>query len=184
MQISDGKSEREKFKTTERLETAMFELLCEKSFGEISVTELCDRAHVARKTFYRKYRSMNEIIEIAFSKVFEHLATEIGFVDADVDGIYLFCYEFLAKHRSFTAAFVDPSLHKTVVDMLVGFIESAFEKTFYDTVTREPIESEFVAPFIAEGLISIISTWVAGGFKLTPEQLARLSERLLSGVLV
>ena len=35
---------------------SMFELLKEKNFEDISITELCNKAELARKTFYRNYR--------------------------------------------------------------------------------------------------------------------------------
>ena len=180
----NGNGTKEKRKPAERLESTLFALLQEKSFDEISITELCAAAGVARKTFYRKFADMNEIIEKAFLGVFGKLTDAIDFTASDAKSVYSVCFEYLAAHKNLTSAFVDPSLHNTVTDVLRGCVETAFEKTYYNTVALDPTVSCFVAPFIAEGLISIIRTWVASGFKHSPQMLASLAERLLSGVLV
>lgn len=180
----NGNGAKEKRKPAERLESTLFALLQEKTFDEISITELCEAAGVARKTFYRKFVDMHEIVETAFLGVFKRLTDTIDFAACDAKSVYLICFEYLAAHKDFTSAFVDPILHKTVTNVLCGCVEAAFEKTYYDTVAIDPTVSDFVAPFLAEGLISIIRTWVASGFKHSPQVLALLAERLLSGVLV
>lgn len=179
----DERMTNDKNKSVVRLETALFELLSEKSYDEISITELCATAGVARKTFYRKFESMNEMLENAFTKVFRRLTAELNFAESDVRSIYGYCFEYLASHKEFTLAFVDPSLHKTVVTIIQRCVECAFDSATFGTVTSDPTRAMFIAPFIAEGLISIIRTWVGGGFKQSPKTLAALAERLLSGVL-
>jgi AcrR family transcriptional regulator len=46
----------------DQLETAIFNLLKEKEYKDISISELCDKAWVSRCTFYRNYRDMDDII--------------------------------------------------------------------------------------------------------------------------
>ena len=45
----------QKVKTS--ITSALFELLKEKSISEISITEIINKAHVARASFYRNYSS-------------------------------------------------------------------------------------------------------------------------------
>ena len=41
---------------------AFFELLSQQSYDSITVTALCEKAKVGRKTFYRNFETMNDII--------------------------------------------------------------------------------------------------------------------------
>ena len=50
-------------RTKAALTAALFELLGEKDFSKISVTELTRRADVDRKTFYLHYQTVDEILE-------------------------------------------------------------------------------------------------------------------------
>lgn len=46
----------------ESITQALLELMEQKPFGEITVSELCDRAGVSRISFYRNYSSMPDIL--------------------------------------------------------------------------------------------------------------------------
>ncbi|MDE7400366.1 MAG: TetR/AcrR family transcriptional regulator, partial [Oscillospiraceae bacterium] len=50
-------------KTRATVRNALFDLLGEKELSKISISELCRRAQINRKTFYRHYRSTADIIE-------------------------------------------------------------------------------------------------------------------------
>lgn len=55
----------------EHLTEALLELLHKKSIDEISVSELCNRAGVGRASFYRNFKSKEDILEQFVSKMFE-----------------------------------------------------------------------------------------------------------------
>lgn len=50
-------------KTKRGLQEALFELLDQKSLADISVTELCERADIGRRTFYLHYDNIMEIFD-------------------------------------------------------------------------------------------------------------------------
>lgn len=49
------------YKTRKALVNALYELLCEKSFDKLSVTELCERAEIRKATFYKHFADKNEL---------------------------------------------------------------------------------------------------------------------------
>ena len=51
------------------LTEALLKLMEKKPFNEISVSELCEKAGVARASFYRNYDSMQEILTNYLSSV-------------------------------------------------------------------------------------------------------------------
>ncbi len=50
-------------KTKECIRTALFELMGEKRFEKITISEISARARINRKTFYRHYTSPSDVIE-------------------------------------------------------------------------------------------------------------------------
>ena len=49
-------------KVKNNITNALFELLKEKSISEISITEIIEKAKVARASFYRNYSSKESVI--------------------------------------------------------------------------------------------------------------------------
>jgi len=58
-----GKKDLRVVKTLEAIRKSFEELLCEKDFLEITVTELCERARISKKTFYCHYASIDELLD-------------------------------------------------------------------------------------------------------------------------
>lgn len=54
--------------TKKWLVDALFELMKNKSYSEISVTEICKKAQLSRKTFYRRFASKDAILDYYFKK--------------------------------------------------------------------------------------------------------------------
>ncbi len=62
-------------KTYKQLLDAFLVLMAEKSFEELSVSEICDKAEVHRATFYKHFKDKNEFLNFCF----ESYLSQIGF---------------------------------------------------------------------------------------------------------
>lgn len=62
-------------KTYKQLLDAFLILMSEKSFEELSVSEICDKAQVHRATFYKHFKDKNEFLNFCF----ENYLSQIGF---------------------------------------------------------------------------------------------------------
>lgn len=60
--VSPFSNENRNLYVVEHLTGAMFELLEEKNFAQISISELCDRAGVGRTSFYRNFTGKEDIV--------------------------------------------------------------------------------------------------------------------------
>lgn len=58
-----NRSESKYLNTAQAMDEALMSLLAEKDFESITITELCEKAHVNRSTFYLHYDSMAELLE-------------------------------------------------------------------------------------------------------------------------
>lgn len=60
-------------KTQSAIKEAFFELLKEKDAAEISVTELCEKANITRKTFYTYYDNLADLADHFMQKFMDEL---------------------------------------------------------------------------------------------------------------
>ena len=49
-------------KTRQTIRGALISLMSEQELSDITITSLCARARINRKTFYRHYRSISDVI--------------------------------------------------------------------------------------------------------------------------
>ena len=50
-------------RTLTSIRKSFYELVLEKNYNEISITELTDRAGINRKTFYLHYSSLDDLVK-------------------------------------------------------------------------------------------------------------------------
>lgn len=64
-------------RTKKWLLDTLLDLLQEKEYSDISITELTEKADIARRTFYRNYRSMDDILLANMDDVLDNFFIEI-----------------------------------------------------------------------------------------------------------
>lgn len=72
---SAEKTDRRVVRTCDRLGDALIALLLEKSFDDITVQDVLDRAGVSRSTFYAHYRDKNDLFLSDVDQFLESIAT-------------------------------------------------------------------------------------------------------------
>ena len=72
-------------RTLYSLQQAMFSLLCEKSFEEIAVGELCEKAMLPRATFYNYFEDKYDLLEYCFMTVHKQLDSGFQVAGSCVD---------------------------------------------------------------------------------------------------
>lgn len=84
-------------KTQAQLSGALIELLLERGWDAIGVGELCDRADVARSTFYLHFANKEELLESGFSALRDIIRVDAPTTSLNHSGQFGFV-EGLAKH--------------------------------------------------------------------------------------
>ena len=52
---------------------ALYELLSRRNINEINVSEICEKAGVSRMSFYRNFKSKDDLVEKSLMKILEKL---------------------------------------------------------------------------------------------------------------
>lgn len=178
-------------KTHKALLRALQELLCEKSFDDITVAELCDRAEIRRATFYKHFGDKNEL----FSYMIQDLQRSFnekneigsGFEEPGRYCINAFMHflGFLEENERMVRKVMDSSARYIIIDILSEQIESDLRLFFLEARKRGTPMSfspEMLAVLYSGAAISCARWWIING-KQVPKaemigQVSALIERI------
>lgn len=172
-------------RTINSIRKAFFELVLEKNYNEISITELTERAGINRKTFYLHFSSLDdfvtEIEEEIINDILEHIGKNAEEFDLSgcIKNFYLYlesCNEVQQKllcddHYSF--------FYESVTE---GVLRSAsftkfFQRTDYPSIVRSYTIS----------ITFIYRDWLKSGrelpFEVLTEQASKIIEHGYSGII-
>ena len=157
---------------------ALFRLMKKKKFSDITISEITKEAGIARRTFYLNFSSKEDILdqhyEILIREYDEGVTPEI-LKDFRAQALYFFT--FWKSHRNYALL-----LEKSGMSyMLMNRFHLYLDRTainYYDSVASS--EQIYADSYVAGGLWMILQTWLRGGFRETPEQLADIFERVAS----
>ena len=179
-------------KTKAALFGAFYELLAEKSFENITINELCERAMVRRATFYKHYRDKQDFL-IGLVKRFRENFHRI--ISAGNEKISL--VEYFTKYTSSTITHV--TAHKEIVrnildsQMKEPFLNVVMQNNYADAVEHInmaasmglclSVSTEVAASMIVGGSSLLIVNWFDGGMSIPREKLEEDVKTLIARIL-
>ncbi len=171
-------------KRQKEIENALLDLMSKKTYNEISITELCEKLSMPRKTYYRYFDSKDDTLYA----LIEHTMTEYqDFAAApSKDGIRTLMgeienyYRFWICHKPLLDALYRNNMLEKIIDVSMNFPVN-------DMVSLQkflPDDSEWarekIFKFAVCGLCFQMIDWYRGGFKTSISDMAKISCRTLS----
>lgn len=154
----------------EEITGALVELMAEKPFADITVTDVVKRAGVARASFYRNFSSTNEILDELLNELVrafsEHVLPIISSQDERTWRAFLFRYlYFIIDHQQKLLACKSPNLSL----LLYKMSETAHEMS--QNLQFNSIKEKFSIPARIGVINSVVLRWIDDGQKETPEEI-------------
>jgi AcrR family transcriptional regulator len=177
-----AKVDRRVVRTRDTLGDALVELIQEKSFDEITVQEVLDRAGVGRSTFYAHYRDKDDLFLSDVEDFLEMMATLLTRHGVRVERVAPVAELFghIADVREFVAALVASGKMQDVLELGQGFFaRSIEERLLLARVEMEPIQLKAQAHALAGALFSLLDWWVDHGMVEKPEAMDALFHRMV-----
>lgn len=162
----------------ERIVAALTELMSEKEYASITITEITQRAKVSRMTYYRNYSSKEDILRKFMSDVGERIHAKIVEHDLhrDVYRYYLTLFETLGKY----AALVNAALTAGLDGLILDCIARNMDQTFMDA-DAQPHAEKYLLRFHAGAFFHVFIEWTRSGMQESPESMARLCADAATG---
>lgn len=164
-------------KTAQRqqaIQDALLGLMLKKKYEEITVTDLCESMGMVRRSFYRYFDNLDDVLESAMNQFFQRMVIPGGVPKVEA---FRENYEFWLEHRGMLDA-----LHRS------NMLDKLYEYTFRFTNTEDirnhlPEEDRELwreaSQFVISGSVSLVIFWYENGFQKTPEEMARIAYRML-----
>jgi len=153
---------------------ALLSLMQENKYNYITIKELAMRADLDRKTFYRHFKSMDEILEIPVRNAyFEYLETlqsipELTFYDAV--RVY---FEICERNIDILKVLYAQGLFPMILLKLSEYLP-IIDQTLMNTIPGYRKVSPWESTFNAGGIWNNTLLWISNGAKESPDEIAKI----------
>ena len=175
------KTDRRILRTRDTLGDALVALMHEKSFEQITVQEVLERAGVGRSTFYVHYRDKDDLFLSDLEEFLELVATMLKQRGADSKRL-LPVREFLAHLRDarpFYEALVKSGKINDVMALARGiFARSIAERLESAGIKLNSAPLAAQAHALAGSFLSLMEWWIDQGMKSNPKEMDEVFHRM------
>ncbi|MDN7242805.1 TetR/AcrR family transcriptional regulator [Planococcus sp. N028] len=168
-------------RTKRQFKQAFTELINEKGYSRVSVTDIVQHAQYNRATFYLYYLDKAHITEELRQEMFQQIKCksmeryepekEISTTSMDADSFEL--VTFIYDNRSFFNLYLIedtiPGLYK---DLPRAIFELFEEKFTFTPVGEHDINSSHFKLYMAHGTAGLILDWAGNGYQKSPKEVA------------
>ena len=174
--------------TRGQLASALMALMLEKSFDEISVREICERAHVGRSTFYAHFQDREDLL-IRHTVVFGRaLGAKLSW-DEEM-GSYRFPVGQLFEHVRQMKPLLDSLAQARKAEFIIKVWQNNLAEVFKQRVlsnrgagaTSLAVPAALVAQHLAGTLITLMVWWMDHHFPVAGREMETHYHRLIAAV--
>ena len=147
-------------------------LMQKKSFVNISVGEITDKAGVNRSSYYRNFNSKNELVKHYYNKIiFEHIKNIKPKKEITLKDYLLIMFSHFYQYKKELLL-----IHKNNLSIL---ILEALNETFTAVAEKNSFEERFRIYYHTGGIYNIFLLWFADDMRKSPERMTELSVSIL-----
>lgn len=158
------------------LANALVSLLHQKSYESLTITEICLHAQVARRTFYRNFDSLDDVLDFYITSIMCDFKSHMQAHAADTyPNILITFFTFWKYHADTLYLLNTRNLYNL---MFMKYIKLLPEMPFlFKHVANAILDKKLFVPtmaFNAGGLWSLLTYWICSNCEQTPEELAHI----------
>lgn len=174
-------------RTKAALTAALFELLGEKEFSKISITELTRRADVDRKTFYLHYQTVDEILEEFYEDALHTLRASIDhgriFQGESIDMVAFFrvLCDLAAKDMPLFRRLAQGGGYTYYMERIRALLRDGIENFYRRQGVHSEPELRLLGEFYAAAIMRVYLVWLKGEVDMDEAHLAELVGKAVSG---
>ena len=163
-------------KTIRNIHATFEQMMCEMDYRDITVKELCERALVNKKTFYRYYETMDYLLE-EFQEIMmsDYLARVEGLrIPEDLEAItrefFAFAQERGGVFERITCIGPHTAMQRQMTDRVMAR---------HDGEPQSDAERSILMSFVTESTLAIYRQWISDGKAVSPESITDLAVKLV-----
>jgi len=180
--VHDMKDDRRSKRSRAWLLETLLELMEEKDYADIGIKELTERADVARQTFYRNFRSKDDILLLQMDEVFdEFFATvreTLGQKGGDTAAMMKKLFYIWKRHESLFTALQKAGLTYRTLDRFSSYVSLIQAQIEAETEARNDYQ-RYLSIFVAGGTFMVLNTWFQKKMDMPVEDMGGLFDRIM-----
>ena len=166
------------------IENCLLELLLTKHYEDITITEICDKMNMPRKSFYRYFDGKEGVKQ----SLINHIMMDYNSVQRVVnkqnsvtikDEFEVF-FEFWKEHKDLLVAFDRSSLIGNLFDTTVSHAMSEYDRVRGYLSDSYDEDKQAAYRFVISGLMTMMIDWYRGGFRESVETMARAMVKIIT----
>jgi AcrR family transcriptional regulator len=174
----NGKQDRRSQRTRHILSAAFVQLLREKGYSAITVSNIIERANVGRSTFYSHYQDKDDLFVNELDRVIEVLGHRIP----NQDEMPFFPSLGLFRHVGEEYELYKALLWTPGIDLLIKHLQTSLTNRIeqgFQKINREyEIPIPILANFIAGNFLTLLKWWLENKMVYSPEQMDDIFKKL------
>lgn len=184
-------NDRRAIRTKKMIRSALAELIDEKGFINISVTDLTQRADINRGTFYLHYVDKYDLLEKIENEIIQEIEEETKHIDSvnmmNIDAtneplpFMVKLFEYFRENsviiKSILGSKGDPTFDRKIKKFIeTNLFEKQKSKSF--NVDQAVISEEYFIQYILSADLGVIEHWLEKGMKESPDEMALMLARM------
>lgn len=171
-------------KTKKNIYEAFISLMSEKSFEEIKVSEICERALINRSTFYSHFDDKYTLFDSLISYMRQSLIDELGKNDKIhntkeyyMEVLRILLNDLEVKKDLYRASLLN-NRNSIAMDMIYSTLkEDVLEKI--NNKTPEGVPADFIAFFYLGAIYSVCLEWIKDGYEYPKDDIVSYIDKLI-----
>ena len=150
-------------------------LLQNNSYDDISVCDITDKAGVSRMSFYRNFKSKDDLLYQGIDVIFNNLRK--AFLSSDNKSIYTISKLIFETFKDYKDELFSIANNKVIQHILDKVPEKLNENTATDYMNKT---SQYVPVFYYGAISTVLFDWLKNGAQESPEEMAKLIAGLIN----
>jgi len=181
--MTEDKKDRRSQRTRHLLSAALVQLIREKDYNSITVSDIIERANVGRSTFYAHYRDKDDLFVGELDRVIEVLSQRIP----SQQEIPFFPSLDLFRHVGEEYELYKALVWTPGIDLLIKHMQKSLSKRIEQGLKDSGKEYDapipVLASFIAGNFLTLLKWWLENKRVYSPEQMDEIFKKLtLQGI--
>ncbi|MEK8127280.1 TetR family transcriptional regulator [Paenibacillus filicis] len=166
-------------RSQEWIQTALFQLMEKKEYSQISITEIVDRAGLARQTFYRNFQDKDEILLGYLDRLLQGMWQDADETPVFREELFIRLFGNWAANAPSALIYSIKTKDRKIRQLIFKSICDFFDGLFASAPQEPGGSPEETRRFYAHKSLSsivhlMLVEWTLNDFHLTPEEIGRL----------
>jgi len=164
----------------EWISESLLDMLAVKPLYSISISEIAENAKVDRRTFYRYFKSKDDVISYCIHRVSRQYEEII--LQYNINNTYSFA-KAIFKTLEIMKEILQILYKQNLLDLFLTNFEIIYEKYQYRYTASEILKLEnidYIMAYWRGGFTNIVKKWVVDGCLYSPNKMGKIYEQMFS----